>query len=919
MASLLAKIFGTKHDRTLKKLRPLVARINALESSYKDATDEQLRAMTPLFKEKLGHGATLDEILPDAYAVVREAGRRALNMRHFDVQLIGGIVLHRGGISEMKTGEGKTLVATLPSYLNSLTGKGVHIVTVNDYLASRDAEWMGRVHRFLGLHVGVIVHGLSNAERREAYAADITYGTNNEFGFDFLRDNMKLALEHMVQRGHNYAIVDEVDSILIDESRTPLIISGSAEGRQDLYYDVDTVIPGLKQEIHYTLDEEARTVQLTDEGIDLVEERLKVDNLYSPEHIETLHLSNQALRAHTLFKRDRDYVIRDGKVVIVDPFTGRLMPGRRWSDGLHQAVEAKEKIPIEKESETLATITYQKYYQKYGKLAGMTGTADTEATEFEKIYKVQTTVIPTNRPVTRSDADDVIYKTEHEKFDAVVAEIKDCVERGQPTLVGTASVEKSELLHRLLVQAGVPHNVLNAKHHMSEAMVIAQAGRPGAVTISTNMAGRGTDILLGGNAEYLARAEVGNWDPEAEPQEDYDRRLKETMKQFVAQCEADKQRVIGQGGLHVLGTERHEARRIDNQLRGRAGRQGDPGTSRFYLSLEDDLLRIFGGDRLKGTMEKLGMEDGVPLEHPWLSRAVENAQKKVEARNFGIRKNLLEYDEVLSQQRDAVYGMRMRVIRGEDTRVIVGEIVREMVLAFCHGHLPEKAGPEELDFEGLSRIVKEQFKIEVPLTLDDVLSRRPGEVADEIVAKIMAWYGEKEQLIGGDNLRYRERYFILSVTDSLWKDHLQAMDHLRGGIGLRSYGQRNPLLEYKKEGFEMFQTMMELREQGVIERLFENLSHERALSEEEKAALLEAERRKAEERAAEAALEANRLGGGPAAAPGAAGAPRIQRPVTVRRDAAKVGRNDPCPCGSGKKYKKCCMIKDEPGEAAAAL
>jgi preprotein translocase subunit SecA len=916
---IFKKVFGTKHDRTIKKLRPLVARINALEDSYKGASDEQLKAMTGLFRERIDNGAELDEILPDAYAVVRETAWRTMGMKHYDVQLIGGILMHQGHICEMRTGEGKTLTATLPSYLNALSGKGVHVVTVNDYLASRDGEWMGRVYRWLGLSTGTIVHGLSNTERRTNYAADITYGTNNEFGFDYLRDNMKLRLEDMVQRGHNYAIVDEVDSILIDEARTPLIISGPAEADLTRFAEIDKIIPGLKQEIDYIVDEEARSATLTDAGIDKVEDRLSVDNLYKPENIETLHLVNQALKAHTMFHRDRDYVVREGKVIIVDPFTGRLMEGRRWSDGLHQAVEAKERIEVEKENVTLATITYQKYFQKYEKLSGMTGTADTEAAEFQKIYEVETTVVPTNRPIIRDDMDDVIYKTEGEKFQAVCEEIADLVEQGRPVLVGTASVEKSELLHRLLTKMGVPHNVLNAKHHMSEAMIVAQAGRSRSVTLSTNMAGRGTDILLGGNAEMIARDEVGDWDPDAEAQEDYDRRLKETMAKYEASCAADKKKVLELGGLHVLGTERHESRRIDNQLRGRAGRQGDPGSSRFYLSLEDDLMRIFGSDRMKGMMERLGMEDGVPLEHPWLSKAVGNAQQKVEGRNFGIRKNLLEYDDVLSQQRDAVYGMRMSVIEGGDTKEQVLELAHALVTDYCREHLPEKGSDVDMDLDGLNSTLSSQFNgMAFALTLPDVNGVPSEDVANKVMEQIVAWYDDKEDLIGPDNARYRERYFLLSVLDDLWKSHLQAMDHLRGGIGLRGYGQRNPLLEYKKEGFEMFEMMRDLREQKVIEALWTNLSHERRLTEEEKEMLLAEERAKAEERARAATEKANRLGDG---RQGGREAPqrRAARPVTFRREGPKVGRNDPCHCGSGKKYKACHMKADlEADEGASA-
>ena len=916
---ILSTLFGTRHERTIRKIRPLVVRINALEPTYEKATDAELRAMTALFREKLEKGAGLDDVLPDAFAVVREAGRRALHMRHFDVQLIGGVVLHRGNIAEMKTGEGKTLVATLPAYLNALANKGVHIVTVNDYLAERDAEWMGRLYRFLGMEVGVIKHGLSNEQRRKSYAADITYGTNSEFGFDYLRDNMKLSVEHMVQRGHTYGIVDEVDSILIDEARTPLIISGAAEGDTSKYTEIDGVIPGLVIDIDYLLDEEARTVNLTDAGIDKIEARLKLTNLYLAENIETLHHVNQALRSHTLYKRDRDYAVIGGKVVIIDPNTGRLMQGRRWSDGLHQAIEAKENVELEEENETLATITYQKYYKKYEKLSGMTGTADTEATEFEKIYKLGVVQIPTNRSVTRKDYDDVVYLTEGEKFEAVCDEIAELVEKGRPVLVGTASVEKSELLHRLLTQRNVPHNVLNAKQHGKEAGIIAQAGRPGSVTISTNMAGRGTDILLGGNAEAMGRVDMGPWVPGAEALEDYDKRLAAASEKHKPQCEEDRAKVLTMGGLHVLGTERHDSRRIDNQLRGRAGRQGDPGSSRFFLSLEDDLLRIFGTDRLKGMMKGMGMEEGEPLEHPWLSKAVANAQSKVEGRNFGYRKNLLEYDEVLSQQRDAIYGIRSQVIRGQDTRKMVLDLADELLTSMCRSHLPVKGGPEDLDWKGLQDATRDLFKIDFGVTFDFVNARAPDDVATELLHKVEAWYSEKEQLIGGENLRYRERYFLLTVTDSLWKEHLQAMEHLRSGIGLRGYGQRNPLLEYKKEGFRMFQMLLDGQAQGVIQRLFENLAHERAYTEEEKVTMLADQARREHEAAAEAVRRANNLGGGG----GAPTQPRPQpaaRPVVIKAspktEGQPVGRNDPCPCGSGKKYKKCHGVQDGAGAGA---
>ena len=931
---MMDKVFGTKHEREIRKIQPMVARINALEGSYEGATDAELKAMTGEFKNKLDNGASLDDILPDAFAVVRETGKRVLGMRHYDVQMIGGIILHKGHIGEMKTGEGKTLVATLPAYLNGLTGRGVHVVTVNDYLASRDAEWMGRIYRWLGMETGTIVHGLKNDQRRASYAADITYGTNNEFGFDFLRDNMKLSIEHMVQRGHYFCIIDEVDSILIDEARTPLIISGAADADVKKYADIDKVIPGLQQEIDYLLDEESRAASLTDEGINKVEERLGVENLYDPEHIEVLHHVNQALKAHTLFKRDRDYAIVGEEVVIIDPFTGRMMEGRRWSDGLHQAVEAKEKVRVKRESETLATITYQKYFQKYEKLSGMTGTADTEAPEFEKIYSVKTTVIPTNKPVIRRDLDDVVYKTEQDKFQAVVEEIVAARDRGQPVLVGTASVEKSEIVHQMLRAAQVPHAVLNAKHHGHEAGIVAQAGRPGSVTISTNMAGRGTDILLGGNAEFMAKEEVGRWDPEAEPQEEYDKRLTATIERYEAQCKADKQAVLDAGGLMVVGTERHESRRIDNQLRGRAGRQGDPGASRFFLSLEDELLRIFGSDKLSGLMERMGMEDGVPLEHPWLSKAVENAQSKVEGRNFGIRKNLLEYDEVNSQQRDAVYGMRRRIIKGEDTRGLVMDIVHDALLLLVEQHFPLKAQPEDLDVPGYNKAVVMTLPVPgLELSMDRVYHVPHEDVVVDLMKIVGDWYTSKEQLIGEENTRYRERYFLLTIIDDLWKKHLQAMSHLRSGIGLRGYGQRNPLLEYKREALQMYLMMSANRDEQVVSHLM-NAQPELA---ESAASATNAKRTAKKLVAGNFKPAAQVLGGVGESAPSPEPLPQVAPPQPAappprpnpgeeaRLFAAhfQVRRNDPCPCGSGKKYKKCCYEAGweppaPPAEAAPA-
>ena len=668
MISYVAKkIFGTKNARVIKGMRPIVEHINSLEGGLQSKSDAELRAMTGAFRTRLDQGAALDDLLPEAFAVCREAGRRVLKMRHFDVQLIGGMVLHRGGIAEMKTGEGKTLVATLPVYLNALAGKGVHVITVNDYLARRDSEWMGRIYKFLGMSVGIVVHGLDDQERQESYRSDIAYGTNSEFGFDYLRDNMKLSIENYVQRELNYAIVDEVDSILIDEARTPLIISGSAEQSADLYQKVDGIIPGLRKDIDYTVDEKAHSAILTDAGIERIEQRLNVGNLYNPANLEWLHHVTTALKAHTLYKRDVNYLIEDDKVIIVDEFTGRKMPGRRWSDGLHQAIEAKEGVEVQEENQTMATISYQNYFRIYKKLAGMTGTADTEAEEFHKIYKLGVTVVPTNKPMLRVDNDDVVYKNERGKFRAVVDEIVDCHKRGQPVLVGTVSVEKSEVVASLLRKKQIPHNVLNAKQHEKEAHVVAQAGRKGAVTISTNMAGRGTDIILGGNAEFMARAEI---DPEnaGKPGHEWPPEQEEAFQQgfsrFKAQCDAEKQEVLTAGGLHILGTERHESRRIDNQLRGRSGRQGDPGSSRFFLSLEDDLMRIFGAERITGLMERLGMEEDVPIEHGLINRAIENAQKKVEGHNFDIRKNLLEYDDVMNQQRKTIYALRRQVLEG---------------------------------------------------------------------------------------------------------------------------------------------------------------------------------------------------------------------------------------------------------------
>ncbi len=835
----LTRIFGSKNERELKRLQPIVERINALEPKIQKLNDQQLRNQTIRFKEQLDQGQSLDALLAEAFATVREAALRVLDMRHFDVQLIGGIFLHMGRIAEMKTGEGKTLVATLPAYLNALTGKGVHIVTVNDYLAKRDTEWMGKIYNFLGMAVGSIVHGLDDYQRKEAYNADITYGTNNEFGFDYLRDNMKFDADTLVQRKLHYAIVDEVDSILIDEARTPLIISGPAEKSTHLYYQVNKIIPRLKPEKHYTVDEKARSATLTEEGVAAAENMLQVDNLYDPQNIELLHHINQALKAHTLFKRDVDYIVKDGQVIIVDEFTGRLMPGRRYSEGLHQALEAKENVKIENENQTLATITFQNYFRMYEKLAGMTGTADTEAAEFKKIYDLDVNVVPTNKPMIRVDHPDVIYKTKREKYEAVLDEIRTLHTKGQPVLVGTISIDVSEALSKKLKKRGIPHSVLNAKNHEKEAEIIAQAGQKGAVTISTNMAGRGTDIKLGPEVKEL-------------------------------------------GGLHILGTERHESRRIDNQLRGRSGRQGDPGSSRFYLSLEDDLLRIFGGERIQNIMEKLGMQEGEPIEHGLISRAIENAQSRVEAQNFEIRKHLLEYDDVMNQQREVIYKQRRQLLVEEDVSEVIREIIRDLsesvAITYADEHLP----PDQWDMKAISDAVFEYFNFRLPDLDDDTLDGLDAQgLAEEIYEQAMAVYTARENSIGSDYMRQLERFLMLQTVDSLWKDHLLRMDHLKEGIGLRGYAQQNPLLVYKKEGFEMFQDLVDRIKRETVQILFriqvaapEEVAEFKPKSEQELVY--------------------------------SGGDDQSQQRKPVRRSNKKVGRNDPCPCGSGKKYKKCC-------------
>lgn len=892
LGTILKKIFGSKNERELKRIRPLIQQINKLEPEVMPLSDDQLRAKTGQFKERIDRGASLEEILPEAFAVVRETARRTLGERHYDVQLIGGIVLHEGKIAEMATGEGKTLVATLPAYLNSLTGRGVHIVTVNDYLSKRDSEWMGVIYRFLGLSVGVIVHELNDRERKKAYSCDITYGTNNEFGFDYLRDNMKFDIEDYVQRELHYAIVDEVDSILIDEARTPLIISGPTEESTDKYYKINRIIPSLKQGRDYQVEEKTHTAFLTEEGVAQVERLLRVENLYDPRHIETLHHVNQALKAHTLFKRDVDYVVKDGQVVIVDEFTGRLMPGRRWSDGLHQAVEAKENVRIENENQTLATITFQNYFRMYKKLAGMTGTADTEAAEFRKIYNLDVVVIPTNMPLRRINHSDVIYQTEEEKFRAVVREIEELHKMGRPVLVGTISIEKSERLSLLLKKRGIPHNVLNAKHHEREAEIIAQAGRLGAVTISTNMAGRGTDILLGGNPKFLARTMV----EKKEDPEEMRRAYEEAYQKALSIVQKEKEKVIQLGGLHVLGTERHEARRIDNQLRGRSGRQGDPGSSRFYLSLEDDLMRIFGSERISKIMDRLGIEEDQPIEHRLVTKAIENAQKRVEAHNFEIRKHLLEYDTVMNKQREVIYAQRREVLAGGDLKEALMEMIEEQAEGIVDVYIDEKAHPEDWDLKGLQDTLYKRFSFRwtpPPPEIDGLNRERLTEL---IIEKAKEVYLKKREetfsLLPFDI----EKEIMLRAIDHHWKDHLLAIDQLKEGIGLRGYGQKDPRIEYQREAYQMFLEMLERIKQDTIEKLFAI-----QIAREQEAREMKTERK-----------QTFVMSRGPMAAAAQGGGEREDgRGVTVRREGRKVGRNDPCPCGSGKKYKKCCLEKEE--------
>ena len=888
---IIRKIVGSKNERELKRIQPLVQRINDQESKIQPLSDDQLRARTGEFKERIERGESLEEVLPEAFAVVRETARRALGERHYDVQLIGGIVLHEGKISEMATGEGKTLVATLPAYLNSLRGEGVHIVTVNDYLAKRDSEWMGAIYRFLGLSVGVIVHELNDQERKKAYGCDITYGTNNEFGFDYLRDNMKFDIQDYVQRDLNYAIVDEVDSILVDEARTPLIISGPTEESTDKYYKINRIIPSLKQGKDYQIEEKTHAAFLMEEGVAQVERLLHVENLYDPRNIETLHHVNQALKAHTLFKRDVDYVVKDGQVVIVDEFTGRLMPGRRWSDGLHQAVEAKENVRIENENQTLATVTFQNYFRMYKKLAGMTGTADTEAAEFRKTYNLDVVVIPTNMPLVRTNYSDVIYKTEEEKFRAAVREIEELHKLGRPVLVGTISIEKSEKLSLLLKKRGIPHNVLNAKHHEREAEIIAQAGREGMVTLSTNMAGRGTDILLGGNPKFLARTMVEEKDDPEAMQKAYE----EAYRKALNIVQKEKEKVVRSGGLHVLGTERHEARRIDNQLRGRSGRQGDPGSSRFYLSLQDDLMRIFGSERISNIMDRLGIEEDQPIEHNLVTRAIENAQKKVEAHNFEIRKHLLEYDTVMNKQREVIYSQRREVLTGGDLKESLIEMIEEQAEGIVDLYIDEKAHPEDWDLKGFQDAIYQQFSFRwvAPPQEEDGLSRE--RLTEMIIEKAKEVYQKKKEE-GFVRLPFDiEKEIMLRSIDYHWKDHLLGVDQLKEGIGLRGYGQKDPRIEYQREAYQMFLEMLERIKRDTVEKLFAiQIAREQEVGE------MKVERKQTfvMSRGTEAAAQ----GGGET---------EDGKGVTVRRDGKKVGRNDPCPCGSGKKYKRCCLEKEE--------
>jgi preprotein translocase subunit SecA len=896
---LVKKIVGSRNDRIVKKKTKIVKRINALEPQFRNLSDADLSHKTQEFRQRLEQGETLDALLPEAFATVREASRRTLGMRHFDVQLIGGMVLHDGKIAEMKTGEGKTLVATLAAYLNALPGKGVHVVTVNDYLARRDSEWMGRIYRFLGLTVGVIVTNLSQEERRIAYGSDITYGTNNEFGFDYLRDNMAFSLDQRVQRDKFFAIVDEVDSILIDEARTPLIISGPTEDRSDLYQKINVLIPKLaKQEKEdgpgdYSVDEKSRQVFLTEEGHERIEKLLVQhglihahESLYDAVNIRLMHYINASLKANALFQRDVDYIVREGQIIIVDEFTGRAMPGRRWSEGLHQAVEAKENVPVQNENQTLASITFQNYFRLYSKLSGMTGTADTEAPEFHQIYGLEVVCVPPNMPMVRNDMGDLVYLTVEEKYQAMIEDIRDCAQRGQPVLVGTTSIENSELISNLLRREKIPHQVLNAKHHEQEAHIVAQAGKPGGVTIATNMAGRGTDIVLGGSVEE----DLIGVDPDDQA----------AVQRIKAEWQARHEQVVAAGGLHVIGSERHESRRIDNQLRGRSGRQGDPGSSRFYLSLQDALMRIFASDRVAGLMQKLGMQQGEAIEHPWVTRAIENAQRKVEARNFDIRKQLLEYDNVANDQRKVIYHMRDGLMRVEDITETISAAREDVAGQIFEQHVPPQSLEEQWDIKGLEEALERDMGSVIPVQqwLDEDAHLYEDRLRVRIVERLEALYRAKVESIGPPIMRHFEKSVMLQVLDNAWREHLAAMDHLRQGIHLRGYAQKDPKQEYKREAFDIFTSMLD----GIKHEVIGIVSKVQVRSEEE-VRVMEEQSHAPKAMQFQHAEAVSALADEPEEAPPEPRPAQAAKPYL--RDVAKVGRNDACPCGSGKKYKQC--------------
>jgi preprotein translocase subunit SecA len=883
MFQFLKNLWDT-NKRELTRISGIVDQINALEPQFQRLSDAELRAKTEEFKQRLSAGETLDQLLPEAFATVREAAVRTLGQRPFDSQLIGGIVLHEGKIAEMKTGEGKTLAATLPVYLNALTGRGVHVVTVNDYLAKRDSEWMGSIYTFLGLSVGVILHSLNFEQRRAAYAADITYGTNNEFGFDYLRDNMALHSQELVQRELNYAIVDEVDSILIDEARTPLIISGQAQQSTDWYRQFARIVTGLRRDEHYTVDEKAHAVSVTESGVAKVEQILGIENLYDDEHSELVHYLTQALKAKEIMKRDRDYIIKDGEIVIVDEFTGRLMFGRRFSAGLHQAIEAKENVKVAHENQTLASITFQNYFRMYQKLAGMTGTAKTEELEFAKIYGLEVVVVPTNKPMIRIDHPDVVYKTEKAKFDAVVKEIQELYAQGRPVLVGTISIEKSEFLSNQLKRKGIPHQVLNAKYHEKEAEIIAQAGRLKTVTIATNMAGRGTDIILGGNPNFLVPSILvaKNIKPDEASEED----VREALEQAQAECLKQQEQVIALGGLHIIGTERHESRRIDNQLRGRSGRQGDPGSSRFYVSMEDDLMRLFGGETIARLMERMGWQEDIPIEHPQIARSIENAQKRVEARNFDIRKHVLEYDDVLNLQRENIYSLRRQLLTGTDVHDRVIERTYSVIDNLLDNYVPEKITMEEWDLDGLAQALNGIFPLAEKVERNMLYGFTREELQERIRQLAMEAIKAKEDAIGHEQMRELERIVLLRTIDTKWMEHLDNMDDLRDGIGLRAYGQHDPLVAYKFEAFQMFKEMINAVNEDMIRLILR----------------MQLVRKDEAERPRVRNVVTNRDGN----SGGASGTSKIGKPAVQQRKTEKIGRNDPCPCGSGKKYKKCC-------------